>query len=169
VAERCSALRHQAYAGPAYVHDRVGYNFRMTELQAAIGLVQLGRLAAITERRRRIASYYDEAIGSERLDRPPSLPDACHVYHQYTLRLAGADGGARAERDRIRGLLAGCGVATGVYYPVPVHRQPAYRSHAATRCPNAERACDDMYSIPIHHSLSDDEVAAVARAVDGLP
>ena len=169
VAERCSALRHQAYAGPGYVHDRVGYNFRMTELQAAIGLVQLGRLAAITERRRRIASYYDEAIPAGRFERPITSPDAGHVYHQYTLRVSGVNGGARSERDRVRELLAGSGVATGVYYPVPVHRQPAYRDHGATRCPNAERACDDMFSIPIHHSLSDGEVEEVARAVARLP
>lgn len=169
VAERCSALRHQSYAGPAYVHDRVGYNFRMTELQAAIGLVQLGRLAAITERRRRIASYYDEAIPAGRFDRPVTLPDAGHVYHQYTLRVSDGNGTARLQRDRVRELLARSGVATGVYYPVPVHRQPAYRTHCATRCPNAEQACDDMYSIPIHHSLSDGEVEAVAQAVTMVP
>jgi perosamine synthetase len=169
VAERCSALRHQAYAGPAYVHDRVGYNFRMNELQAAIGLVQLDRLVDITERRRRIASYYDEAIPAGRFNRPAMLPDASHVYHQYTLRVGAMNGGAGLERDRVRELLARSRVATGVYYPVPVHRQPAYRSHAKTRCPNAERACDDMYSVPIHHSLSDAEVEAVAQAVAVLP
>ena len=143
----------------------MGYNFRMTELQAAIGLVQVGRLAAITERRRRIASYYDEAIPAGRFDRPVTLPDAGHVYHQYTLRVSERNGGVRLDRDRVREQLARSGVATGVYYPVPVHRQPAYRAHAATRCPNAERACDDMYSIPIHHSLADDEVEEVAHAV----
>src|SRR5258708_15351848 len=100
-----------------------------------------------------------------RCHRPAALPDAGRVYHQYTLRLSGLNGGANRERDRVRELLAGSGVATGVYYPVPVHRQPAYRDHAATHCPNAERACDDMYSVPIHHSLSDGEVEAVAEAL----
>ena len=168
VADLCAALRHQAYAGPGYVHDRVGYNFRMTEMQAAIGLVQLGRLSAITERRRRIASYYDEAIGGDRFTRPATVPDACHVYHQYTLRLTAVDGGAREERDRIRASLAQAGVGTGVYYPVPVHRQPAYERYATSRCPNAERASDDMFSIPVHHTLSDAEVETVAHAVAAL-
>lgn len=168
VADLCAALRHQAYAGPAYVHDRVGYNFRMTEMQAAIGLVQLGRLAAITERRRRIASYYDEAIVAARFARPATLPDACHVYHQYTLRLTDENGAARQERDRIRASLAESGVATGVYYPVPVHRQPAYERYAASSCPQSERASDDMFSIPVHHALSDAEVETVARAVAAL-
>jgi perosamine synthetase len=165
VAERCAALRHQAYSSAAYVHDRVGFNFRMTEMQAAIGLVQLGRLAAITERRRRIAAHYDERIPAERFPRPLRRPEARHVYHQYTLRLPAANGGASQERDRIREVLAEAGVATGVYYPVPVHRQPAYERHAATRCPKAERACDDMFSIPVHHALSDAEVEAVGQAV----
>jgi perosamine synthetase len=169
VAALCSSLRHQAYSSQPYVHDRVGYNLRMNELQAAIGLVQLGRLPAITERRRRIASYYDEAISTGRFDRPATLPGAGHVYHQYTLRLAATNGGARPARDRVRELLAGSGVATGVYYPVPVHQQPAYRERAAAHCPNAERACDDMYSIPIQHSMSDREVEAVAEAVAVLP
>ena len=168
VAELCAALRHQSYAGPAYVHDRVGYNFRMTELQAAIGLVQVGRLAAITERRRRIASYYDETIVADRFARPATRPDACHVYHQYTLRLPTENGGARQERDRIRASLAQAGVATGVYYPVPVHRQPAYAPYSASRCPNSERASDDMFSIPVHHALSDAEVETVAQALAAL-
>ena len=159
-----AALRHQAYAGAPYVHDRVGYNLRMTELQAAIGLVQLGRLPAITERRRRTAARYDEATPRERLARPATHPGACHVYHQYTLRLRAADGEGR-ERDRLRGELARAGVATGVYYPVPVHRQPAYRRWAGAHCPNAERAAADMLSIPVHHSLSDEEVETVAGAL----
>jgi dTDP-4-amino-4,6-dideoxygalactose transaminase len=58
--------------------------------------------------------------------------------------------------------------ATGVYYPVPVLRQPAYARYAATRCPNSERASADMYSVPVHHSLSDGEVETVARAVAAL-
>jgi len=161
VARACAALRHQAYTERPYVHDRVGYNLRMTELQAAIGLVQLGRLPAITARRRRTAARYDAAAPPERFARPAVHPGACHVYHQYTLRLP-----AERERDRMRGALAADGVATGVYYPVPVHRQPAYRDHAGTCCPNAERAAGDMLSVPVHHALRDDEVEAVARALE---
>jgi len=169
VAALCSSLRHQAYTSQPYVHERVGYNLRMNEMQAAIGLVQLGRLPAITRRRRSIASYYDEAIPTGRFDRPAALPGSGHAYHQYTLRLTAMNGGAGPARDRVRERLAESGVATGVYYPVPVHRQPAYQERAAAHCPNAERACDDMYSIPIHHSMSDGEVEAVAEAVAALP
>jgi dTDP-4-amino-4,6-dideoxygalactose transaminase len=170
VAEVCASLRHQAYAGGAYVHDRVGYNFRMTELQAAIGLVQLGRLPAITERRRRIAAYYDSAISADRFQRPRVRPEACHVYHQYTLRAPNGRNGvaAGASRDALRARLAKAGVMTGVYYPVPLHLQPAYRGESRLSFPQTERAAQDMFSIPIHHALDDAEVESVAKAVSSL-
>lgn len=162
----CAALRHQSYGQAEYEHDRVGYNFRMTELQAAIGLVQLGKLDAITRRRRSIASHYDAALPAGRFERPAGHPGGRHVYHQYTLRVPCAAGAS--ERDEVRAALARAGVATGVYYPVPVHRQPAYERYAGCCCPNAERAAGDMVSIPIHHALTDAEVEAVARAVAAL-
>lgn len=172
VAEHCSHLRHQAYAGRPYVHDRIGYNFRLTELAAAIGLAQLRKLPALTERRRAIAAYYDQTIPQDRFPRPGLAPGACHVFHQYTLRLGSANGhderAAARARDALRQALERAGVGTGVYYPVPVHRQPAYQAFNGTSCPSAERACAEMFSIPIHHSLSDAEVELVAEQVRRL-
>jgi dTDP-4-amino-4,6-dideoxygalactose transaminase len=159
IADRCARLRHQAYTEEPYVHDATGFNFRMTELQAAIGLVQLGKLASITDRRRQIAAYYDETIPAGRLVRPQTLMRAEHVYHQYTLRTL--DG----SRDAMRESLREAGVTTGVYYPVPVHWQPAYRSMDEVSRPHAERAAVDMLSIPVHHALTDAEVERVATAV----
>jgi dTDP-4-amino-4,6-dideoxygalactose transaminase len=164
VARACASLRHQAYTERQYVHDRVGFNLRMTELQGAIGLVQLGRLPAITERRRWIARRYDAAV-SARFTRPRTRAGARHVYHQYTLR-PGSAPGAGQERERMRATFARAGIATGVYYPVPVHKQPAYSDHGETRCPRAEQAAGDMLSVPIHHELSDGEVETVARMLD---
>jgi len=167
VADRVARLRHQAYTDQPYVHDATGFNFRMTELAAAIGLVQLGKLDSITDRRRQVAAYYDETIPADRLPRPRVLPGAGHVYHQYTLRTHMGD------RDALRAALREAGVATGVYYPVPVHWQPTYAAMGTARCPNAEVAAADMLSIPVHHALTDAEVehvaAAVARTVAGGP
>jgi dTDP-4-amino-4,6-dideoxygalactose transaminase len=159
VAERCARLRHQAYTDQPYVHDATGFNFRMTELQAAIGLVQLGKLASITDRRRQVAAYYDETIPAGRLVRPRTLAGAEHVYHQYTLRAL--DG----SRDALRESLREAGVTTGIYYPVPVHWQPTYRAMGEVSRPAAERAALDMLSIPVHHALTDAEVERVATAV----
>lgn len=173
VAELCSRLRHQAYSAQTYVHDRVGYNFRMTEVEAAIGLAQLMKLGRISDRRRSIACHYDRAIPAGRFQRPRTQESACHVFHQYTLRLGSENGAtddqaAARDRDLVRQALDGAGVETGVYYPVPVHRQPAYMHFNGIACPNAERASADMFSIPVHHSLSDAEVEYVADQVRRL-
>ena len=173
VADFCSRLRHQGYSAQPYVHDRIGYNFRMTEVEAAIGLAQLRKLGRINDRRRSIASLYDTAIPSDRLQRPRVAESACHVFHQYTLRLGSKDGtaghqAAARARDLARQALDRAGVETGVYYPVPVHRQPPYRQFNGIACPNAERASEDMLSIPVHHSLSDAEVEYVAEQVRRL-
>jgi dTDP-4-amino-4,6-dideoxygalactose transaminase len=162
VAESCASLRHQAYAGQPYVHDAAGYNFRMTEIQAAIGLVQLGKLAAITERRRENAAFYDRSV-STWYSRPRVAPGNGHVYHQYTLRVPGG-----WSRDYVRQQLHESGVGTGVYYPVPVHLQPPYLSPQNAPCPVAEMAARDMVSVPVHPGLTDDDRVVVASALNRL-
>ena len=162
LAERCASLRHQAYSDREYVHDGIGYNFRMTEMQAAIGLVQLGKLPLVTERRREIASYYDERISANGFSRPRVQRDAYHVYHQYTLRIADPQ---RHPRDVIRKQLAAAGIGTGVYYPLPIHQQPAYSRFATEPCPQAERASRDMFSIPVHPGISNAERERVVNSL----
>ncbi len=161
LAEQIAGLRHQAYSKRPYVHSRIGFNFRMTEIQAAIGLVQLRRLKDLTCRRIANAEYYDEAI--DRFQRPARTPGALHVFHQYCL-LAGS---ARV-RDSYVEALRESGVGAAVHYPVPVHRQPAYRNHVSRRCPQAERAAARLLSIPVHPGLEDAEREAVAAAVNRL-
>jgi len=165
IAKSCASLRHQAYSDKPYVHEAIGYNYRMTEMQAAIGVVQLTRLEAITERRRSNACFYDRAITNERFVRPSVNGDNRHVYHQYTLR-APSDGSIC--RDEVRTRLEQAGVGTGVYYPVPVHKQPAYSRHENSPCPRAELAAAEIFSIPVHPGVSDDDRAAVAEAVNAL-
>jgi perosamine synthetase len=165
IAKTIASLRHQAYSDRPYVHETIGYNYRMTEMQAAIGVVQLGRLREITDRRRANASYYDSHITTNRFVRPRIAEGNHHVYHQYTLRVRSGDD---LSRDEVRARLEEAGVGTGVYYPVPVHRQPAYQSHEVQSCPRAEAASSDMVSIPVHPGVSDADRAAVAEAVNAL-
>jgi dTDP-4-amino-4,6-dideoxygalactose transaminase len=162
IAETCARLRHQAYAHQPYIHDGIGYNFRMTEIQAAIGLVQVGRLNEITERRRRLAAYYDSNV-SKWYRRPRVAPDMGHVYHQYTLRVP-----AGWSRDEVRVQLQQRGVGTGVYYPLPVHLQPPYLSPRNLPCPVAEMAARDMVSVPVHPAVSEDDRVEVAAALNGI-
>jgi dTDP-4-amino-4,6-dideoxygalactose transaminase len=165
VAQACASLRHQAYSSRPYVHEAVGYNFRMTEMAAAIGLVQLQKLPRITSRRRAIAAAYDRTI-SGLYPRPRTLPGHHHVYHQYTLRVP-LEG--RLARDQVREDLERNGVATGVYYPLPIHLQPPYRALVgAVSCPEAERAAVDMFSIPVHPGVSDEDCQVVAQQLNRI-
>jgi len=162
VASRCASLRHQAYSSTPYLHDAIGYNFRMTEMQAAIGIVQLRRLDEITSRRRSTANLYNEAISHSRFARPTVRRSDVHVYYQYTLRTPD-----EATRDTTRRRLDQAAIATGVYYPVPVHQQPPYRDLRSEPCPNAEDAARDMFSIPVHPLVSDDDRDRIVAVLAG--
>jgi len=166
IARICASLRHQAYSSDQpYVHDAVGYNFRMTEMEAAIGLVQLRKLPSINARRRALAHAYDTTVW-DGYPRPRTLPGHHHVYHQYTLRVPHH---SRVSRDEVRQELEQNGIATGVYYPVPVHLQPPYRADGKTaRCPEAERAAREMFSIPVHPCVSDEDCAVVAERLNRI-
>ncbi len=165
VARTCASLRHQAYSAEPYLHDAVAYNFRMTEMQAAIGLVQLGKLGHLTQRRQDNASYYDEAIAAPSFARPRIVPGHGHVYHQYTLRVR--PNGAH-RRDSVRAALAEAGIGTGVYYPIPVHQQPPYRPYRNPPCPEAEQAAAEIFSIPVHPGVTDADRERIAQALNRL-
>ena len=162
LAERCRSLRHQAYGDQPYVHNAIGYNFRMTELQAAIGSTQLKKLPDLTARRRETASFYDEMIEPNGFVRPRVRPDVMPVYHQYTLRVTDP---AKHQRDAVRASLTAAGIGSGVYYPVPVHRQPAYVGLGSDPCPVAEAAAEDMFSIPVHPNVTDAERQYIAEVL----
>ena len=161
----CASLRHQAYApGGDYRHLEVAYNFRLTEMQAAIGLCQLERLAAITQARRGNAAFYDEAIDAERFPRPKILAGHRHVYYQYVLRVPPH---GRLDRGAVQTALDRNGIGTGVHYPVPVHLQPPYRELGAS-CPEAERASSEILSIPVHPGVSERDRERVAATFAAL-
>jgi perosamine synthetase len=157
LADRMRLLREHGMK-VRYHHDVLGYNFRLTDLAAAIGLAQLPKLAGFNDRRRAIAARYDAELRG--VITPAVRPGVTHVYHQYTIRVAGRD--AFAERLRERG------VGSAVYYPIPVHRQRALEAlgYAEQRFPVTDRLTDQVISIPVHPSLTDDEVATVIGAVN---
>ena len=101
-----------------YVSSRIGINSRLDAIQAAILAVKLETLTADNARRQTIAARYDAGLVDLPLAVPVRRPNATHVFHQYVIRLAARD----ALRDRLRA----SGIGTGIHYPVPVHRQPAY-------------------------------------------
>jgi dTDP-4-amino-4,6-dideoxygalactose transaminase len=157
LAERVRLLREHGMK-VRYHHDVVGYNFRMTDLAAAIGLAQLPKLPGYNDRRRAIAARYDAELRG--VISPSVPPGVTHVYHQYTIRVRERD----AFADRLREL----GVGSAIYYPIPVHRQKPFVAlgYGSQRYPVTERLTEQVLSIPVHPSLTDDEVATVIGSVN---
>lgn len=162
IARFCRSLRHQAYVpGKPYLHDSVGYNFRMTEIQAAIGVCQLAKLDTITMTRRETAAYFDSHVDDRCFVRPLVSPTSYHVYHQYVIRVTASSG---LSRDQVRESLHESGIGTAVHYPVAVHQQPPYRAQNA-QCPQSEAAADDMISLPVHPGVTGSDRQRIVEAL----
>ena len=154
VQRRLRLLRNQGMERP-YQNEVVGYNGRLTDLAAALGRSQLRRLEERNALRRANATRYDDALRG--VSTPYVAPDRVHAYHQYTVRVA--------EREALRERLLGRGVESGVYYPVPVHRLPAYQDD--TDLPHTELAAREVLSLPVGPHLAEEELEAVIQAVNG--
>ena len=152
-------LRLRVYGGrDRYVHEELGFNSRLDEIQAAILRVKLRFLAEWNARRRAIAARYREGLAGLPIGLPTESPDYVHVYHQFTIRVP--------DRDGVQRRLAGLGVRTTVYYPVPLHLQPMYRDlgYRVGDFPEAERAAREVLSLPIYPELMDAQVDEVVDA-----
>ncbi len=154
LARTARLLRNQGME-QRYRNEVVGLNNRMTDIHAAIGRVQLGRLSEWTDQRRQNAKFLDSHLDS--VVTPPVAPGASHVYHQYTIRVPN-------DRDRFAEELKNRGVGSGVYYPVPVHRLPAFNLNLDL--PNTEIAAAEALSLPIHPGLSESDLEEVATTVN---
>lgn len=157
LAERVRLLREHGMK-VRYHHDTIGYNFRMTDIHASIGLAQLAKLPGYNERRRAIAARYDEELRG--VITPYVTPGNTHVYHQYTIRVAQRDAFMEQLRER--------GVGTGIYYPIPVHRQKPFVAlgYGDQAFPVTDLLTEQVLSIPVHPSLTDAEVDTVIAAVN---
>jgi dTDP-4-amino-4,6-dideoxygalactose transaminase len=157
-AEQIRALRNWGERAK-YEHAVRAFNMRMDALQAAVLRVKLRHLDEWTNRRRRIAQRYDEALDGIGLQLPREMEYARHVYHLYTVRVR--------ERDGLQKLLAADGIATGVHYPIPIHLQPAWADlgYAAGAFPEAERAAGDVLSLPLYPEMTDEQVETVVSSV----
>jgi perosamine synthetase len=153
IARTARLLRNQGMSR-RYYHAIVGFNARMTDLAAAIGRVQLRRLPGWNKARRVTAKRYD--AGLRDVVTPRVAEGVEHAYHQYTVR--------SGERDALQIKLGHRGVECGVYYPVPIHRQPPFAT--GTDLPETDRAAAEVLSLPIRPDLTNAEVEAVIRAVN---
>lgn len=139
-----------------YENEVVGFNNRMTDISAAIGLVQLEKLPEMTRKRQSNAAFLSENL--ENVVVPSVAPNAVHVYHQFTIRVPGlARQGFAAELRRL-------GVPSDVYYPTPVHKLPTYRSHE--KLPETQLATEECLSIPVHPLLKRWQLSKIVEAVN---
>ena len=164
LARRVRLLRNQGMERQ-YANEVVGLNNRMTDVAAAVGRVQLTRLAGWTAARRANAAALDAGLADAPGVVTPHVPPGyTHVYHQYTIRLEGA---SAAERDEVaRVLREQWQVGTGVYYPIPNHRLPSLAPYApGLDLPGTEKAARECLSLPVHPSLSEADLERIVRAV----
>ena len=157
-AEQVRRLRDHGRTGK-YEHSMFGLNCRMDEIQAAIVRIALRRLEERTERRRRIARRYTQALCATELLPPAEREAVRHVYHLYVLRTP--------WRDELAAHLSEAGIATGVHYPIPCHLQEASRTegYRPVSLPETEQAAREILSLPVYPELSDRQVDRIVGAV----
>jgi dTDP-4-amino-4,6-dideoxygalactose transaminase len=154
--ETLRMLRHHG-SRQTYLHERVGWNSRLDELQAAVLRVKLRRLDEFNAARRRVAQRYRQKLKA--VQPPAEDPRGEHVYHQFTVR--------SARRDAIREALNGEGIAASIFYPIPLHRQPAYEAgNRSASLPASEAAAKTVLSLPIHPLLDDASIDRICERVE---
>ncbi len=155
IAARCRMLRDHG-SPKKYVHDVVGYNYRMSGFQGAVLGVKLGHLDAWTDARRSHAARYNELLADADVVTPVEAPGRKHVYHLYVVRCS--------DRDGLRAALDEAGIASGIHYPLPVHLQRAYADlgYAEGSLPVTERVASEIASLPMFPELTDEQMTAVA-------
>jgi dTDP-4-amino-4,6-dideoxygalactose transaminase len=143
-----------------YVHERVGGNFRLDTMKAAILLVKLNYLDEFTQRRRDNAERYNELLSASPVSTPYVSEQNVAVYHQYSILCD--------RREQLREFLSGRGVGTGVYYPIPLHLQKCFATlgYEKGSLPVTEKTCDMILSLPCHPMLSEHDLEYVASQIN---
>ena len=157
IERRLRLLRNQGME-KQYQNEIVGFNARMTNLHAAIGRVQLTKIWGWTKRRQDNAAFLSENLTNVVV--PKVAEGVEHVYHQYTVRIAeDRDGVVAALRDEFQ-------IGSGVYYPIPNHRLPSF--NRMDDLPATEAAAKEVLSLPVHPSLSQEDLERIVNAVNKL-
>jgi dTDP-4-amino-4,6-dideoxygalactose transaminase len=158
IARRCRMIRDHGQAAK-YRHDLIGFNGRLDEIQAAVLRVKLPRLETWIEERRRLAGLYNANLPPS-LIKPQEMPWARHVYYVYVIRTT--------ERDRLRDWLDSQGVSTGIHYPIPIHRQEAWRAYGGDEIslPVTEQVTGEILSLPMYPELKAEEMAYICGCID---
>jgi perosamine synthetase len=145
-----------------YYHETLGYNYRLTDIQAAIGLAQLEKLPGFNERRNANAAYLSQHIDHPAVATPTVRPEVRHVFHQYTVCILG-------DRDSAAKQLTAAGVGNAIFYPLTIPQQAYYQElgyHDAL--PQSEQAARQVLALPVHPALRESDLAQIVAAVNQL-
>lgn len=166
LAARLRLMRSHGDSGK-YNHISLGYNYRMMNLQGALGLVQLRRLEEFTAKRIANARFLDENIAVKGISTPLRAEEVRHVYHQYVVRV---EESFPASREKLMEYLQVRGVGSAVHYPKVVYQQPFYRDLGYTdvKCPVAEDVSRRVLSLPVHPSLSPDDLQYIVETMNSF-
>jgi len=147
-----------------YLHTRLGYNYRLTDMAAAMGLVQLKKLEKFNARRRKNAEYLTANIRCKGVITPIVANGVHHVFHQYVIRLSEE---FPMKRSEFVDYLKTKGIGTAVHYPLPIHRQPMYGLvNYPDPCPVSTKLSSSVLSLPVHPMLDQKELAYICDAIN---
>lgn len=150
-----------------YFHEILGYNYRMTDIAAALGLCQLKKLDEFNRKRIENAQCLSKEISKIKGLIPPFVaPNVKHVFHQFTIKVTEDFG---ISRDELKERLKHRGIATGVYYPLPIHKQPLYwKLGYNDYLPNSEKGAGEVLSLPVHPLLTKEELRYIVQATENI-
>lgn len=159
IAERVYSLRNHGRERTkwGYEHGRIGYNYRMTDIAAAIGIEQLKKLSGFVEKRRKNAKFFDENL--QDVETPFVLENAGHVYHQYTIKCK--------DRKILINELKANEIGFGIYYPKPLHYYYHLQQYAHEDLKTSESLSQEVLSLPIHPALKQEDLEKIVDVVNG--
>ena len=147
-----------------YYHDFLGYNYRLTDLSAAIGVVQLKKLPGFNEKRIKNAQFlFDGLKNIQGIVLPQILPG--HVFHQFTIRITPE---LKKSREEIISYLTQKGIGSSVFYPLPIHKQKSYEKYNSQNFPISEKLAEEVLSLPIHPSLAEEDLLRIVKVFEEL-
>jgi perosamine synthetase len=163
VAKRARMIRNHGQT-KSYTHIMLGYNYRMTDLAAAIGICQLKKLDKFNKRRIKNGEFLTKEIKKIRgLVTPYIQPNVRHVFHQYTIRITEDFG---ITRDDLKLRLNKKGIDARIYYPIPIHKQPLYQKLGyRCRLPVSEKVANEVLSLPVHPALTKEDLKRIVEAI----
>jgi perosamine synthetase len=161
MAEMARILRAHGEKG-RYQHVILGYNFRMTDISASIGLAQLKKLNGFNKKRIENAEYLTEHIKDINGIKPPYVsPEVRHVFHQYTIQVK------NGKRDELMKYLNQEGVGTGIHYPIPIYKQKLYQDMGyGDNCLETEKSASEVLSLPVHPGLTIEELEKIVISLE---